>query len=116
MAGVQKGSRSHATQWIAVAALVGVNALWGLSFPIMKSLNLQMEQFFGLENDSVPSTLSVAFSSGMIGLRFLMSLGVLYVFCPNLVRGASLHHLQQRAGLCIVLGAFLAWTSGYPRK
>lgn len=109
MAGVQKGSRSHATQWIAVAALVGVNALWGLSFPIMKSLNLQMEQFFGLENDSVPSTLSVAFSSGMIGLRFLMSLGVLYVFCPNLVRGASRSewHAGVMVGLLFYVGLVL---------
>ena len=86
---VQQATKSNATQWIAVWVLVGVNALWGLSFPIMKSLNLQMEQFFGLENHSVPSTLSVAFSSGMIGMRFLMSLVVLCLVCPSLVRSAS---------------------------
>ncbi len=101
MAGVQEGKRSNARQWIAVAALIGVNALWGLSFPIMKSLNLQMERYFGLENDSVPSTLSVAFSSGMIGLRFLMSLVVLCLFCPNLVRGAS--RSEWRAGFLVGL-------------
>ena len=86
---VQQATKSNATQWIAVWVLVGVNALWGLSFPIMKSLNLQMEQFFGLENHSVPSSLSVAFSSGMIGMRFLMSLVVLCLVCPNLVGSAS---------------------------
>ena len=92
---------SKATQWIAIAALVGVNALWGLSFPIMKSLNLQMEQFFGLENDLVPSTVSIAFSSGMIGLRFLMSLVVLCLFCPSLVRSAS--QTEWLAGIMVGL-------------
>ncbi len=92
---------SAATRWIAVWALVGVNALWGLSFPIMKSLNHHMELCFGLENDSVPSLLSVAFSSGMIGIRFLLSLAVLSIFFPGLVRGAS--RAEWQAGVCVGL-------------
>ena len=92
---------SFPKQWIAIAALAGVNALWGLSFPIMKSLNLNMEHFFGLPNDSVPSSLSVAYSSGMIGIRFLISLVILSVFCPNLVRHASL--AEWRAGVFVGL-------------
>ena len=42
---VQGATKSKATQWIAVWVLVGVNALWGLSFPIMKALNLQMDKW-----------------------------------------------------------------------
>lgn len=75
--------------WIAVWALVGVNALWGLSFPIMKSLNLQLEDHFGLEHASVPMSMSVAFSAGMIGLRFLLSFGLLFLISPRLFRNAS---------------------------
>ena len=101
----QGATKSNATQWIAVWILVGVNALWGLSFPIMKSLNLQMEQFFGLENHSVPSSLSVAFSSGMIGLRFLMSLVVLCFVCPRLVRSAS--RVEWRVGVLVGLFFYL---------
>ena len=88
-------------QWGAVLALVGVNALWGLSFPIMKSLNLQMEHFFGLENHAVSNSLSVAFSSGMIGLRFVLSLVILCIACPNLVRRASA--AEWRAGIFVGL-------------
>jgi drug/metabolite transporter (DMT)-like permease len=80
---------SSRTQWTAVMALVGVNALWGLSFPIMKSLSMQMEQFFDLDNDSVPGLLSVAYSSGMIAIRFLLSLMALIVVCPRLVWKAN---------------------------
>jgi drug/metabolite transporter (DMT)-like permease len=86
---VQDPSKSAPDQWVAVAALVGVNALWGLSFPIMKSLNLHMEQFFDLDNGYVPSMLSVAFSSGMIAMRFFVSFLILLFACPRLIRGAS---------------------------
>ena len=102
---VQGVTKSNATQWFAVWVLVGVNALWGLSFPIMKSLNLQMEQFFGLENHSVPCSLSVAFSSGMIGIRFLMSLVVLCFVCPSLVRSAS--RAEWRVGVLVGLFFYL---------
>jgi drug/metabolite transporter (DMT)-like permease len=94
-------SKTERTPWIAIWALVGVNALWGLSFPIMRSLNLQMEHFFGLDNDSVPSSLSVAFSSGMIGMRFLVAFLLLFVVCPNLVRRAS--KSEWRAGVLVGL-------------
>ncbi len=101
MSGLQGKSKNDGIHWIAVWALVGVNALWGLSFPIMRSLNLQMEQFFGLSNDAVPSSLSVAFSSGMIGMRFLVALVILFVVCPNLVRNATM--AEWRAGVLIGL-------------
>ena len=97
----QGSLKSSSIQWVAVWALVGVNALWGLSFPIMKSLNLQMEHFFNLENDSVPSSLSVAFSSGMIGMRFMISFAVLCLLCPGLVRGAT--WAEWKAGVYVGL-------------
>lgn len=102
MVGIQEGAKSNSMQWLAIWTLVGVNALWGLSFPIMKSLNLQMESFFSLESDSVPSSLSVAFSSGMIGMRFMISLAVLFLICPSLVRGAT----RAEWGAGVIVGLF----------
>ena len=67
-------------QIIAIIALVGVNALWGLSFPIIKSLNQQMEHGFDLEGMAVSTSLHVAFTSGMIGLRFLIALAIVCLF------------------------------------
>jgi len=101
MVWLQSESKNNGKQRIAVWALVGVNALWGLSFPIMRSLHLQMEQFFGLSNNSVPSSLSVAFSSGMIGMRFLAAFLLLFLVCPNLVRSAS--KAEWRAGVLVGL-------------
>ena len=88
-------------QIIAIFALVGVNALWGLSFPIIKSLNQQMEHGFDLEGMAVSTSLHVAFTSGMIGLRFLIALAIVCLFCPQLVRLASREEWQ--AGIVVGL-------------
>ncbi len=92
-----------------MGALVGVNALWGLSFPIMKSLNLQMEQFFDLRNDAVPITLSVAYCAGMIGMRFIIAIAILCIACPQLVRRATLAEWKAGAfvGLLFYFGLVL---------
>ncbi len=88
-------------QITAIIALVGVNALWGLSFPIIKSLNQQMEQGFDLEGMAVSTSLHVAFTSGMIGLRFLIALAIVCLFCPQLVRRARKEEWQ--AGIVVGL-------------
>ncbi len=88
-------------QIIAIVALVGVNALWGLSFPMIKSMNQQMEHGFALEGMAVSTSLHVAFTSGMIGLRFLIALAMLCLICPRLVRLASKEEWQ--AGLVVGL-------------
>ncbi len=102
MVNVHESPKSTPKQWIAVGALVGVNALWGLSFPIMKSLNLHMERFFDLKNDAVPVTLSVAYCAGMIGMRFIVALSILGIACPQLVRRANL--AEWKAG--VIVGLF----------
>jgi drug/metabolite transporter (DMT)-like permease len=102
-------SKTVSIQWVAVLALIGVNALWGLSFPIMKAQNMQMEQFFGLENHAVPNSLSVAFSAGMIGLRFSMSFVILCIACPGLVRRASA--AEWRAGILVGLFFYVGLVS-----
>ena len=67
----------------------------------MKSLNLQLEDHFGLEHAAVPPAVSVAFSAGMIGLRFLLSLVLLCLISPRLVRNAS--RMEWRVGAAVGL-------------
>ena len=66
--------------FVAICALVAVNALWGLSFPIIKSMNLQMEHAAGLESSQIDSSLRVAFTAGMIAMRFAIAF-LLLCFC-----------------------------------
>ncbi|XZE36129.1 DMT family transporter [Pirellulaceae bacterium SH501] len=70
---------------IAIAALIGVNALWGMSFPVMKSLNEVMEDHFGIANSNMPTSMQVACSSGLIGMRFMIASTLLSLVLPKLV-------------------------------
>jgi drug/metabolite transporter (DMT)-like permease len=85
---IQKTIETRA-RTLAIIALVIVNALWGLSFPLMKSLNQQMEHGFQMEASQISWLLHVAFTSCMIGLRFFIALLLLCAFCPGLVRNAT---------------------------
>ena len=98
---VQSRSKFRTKQIVAVFALVVVNALWGLSFPIMKSLNLQMEHCFGVESIKVSNSLQIAFTAGMIGIRFSIAILFLCLFCPRLVRNTS--QAEWFAGICVGL-------------
>jgi drug/metabolite transporter (DMT)-like permease len=86
---------------VAILVLVVVNALWGLSFPILKSLNQQMEHGFQLEGSQVSNSLHVAFTAGMIGIRFAIAFLTLCLFCPRLVRGAT--RTEWRVGVLVGL-------------
>jgi drug/metabolite transporter (DMT)-like permease len=85
----------------AILALVGVNALWGLSFPIMKSMNHQLETVLPESQSVANSQVQVAFTAGMIGLRFAIALGLLALMCPRLVFRAS--RTEWKAGVYVGL-------------
>lgn len=70
---------------IAIVALIGVNALWGMSFPVMKSLNEVMEDHFGVANPDMPTPMQVACSAGLIGMRFTIASLLLSLVLPMLV-------------------------------
>ncbi len=70
---------------VAIVALIGVNALWGMSFPVMKSLNEVMEDHFGIANPNMPTSMQVACSSGLIGMRFTLASALLSLVLPRLV-------------------------------
>lgn len=86
---------------IAIGVLVGVNALWGLSFPMMKGISQIIENHFQIRSDAMSTSLSVSASSGMIAIRFLFAMAILCMLFPRLVRGAT--RLEWVAGFWIGL-------------
>lgn len=74
---------------IAILALVMVNALWGLSFPMMKSLNQQIDLHFGVELDTASSALRIASASWMIAIRFALALLLMILLMRPMIRRAT---------------------------
>jgi drug/metabolite transporter (DMT)-like permease len=76
-------------QLVAICVLVGVNALWGLSFPIIKAMNLQMEHALGQVSGAIDPWTRVSFTAGMIGLRFAAAFIFLCFVGRSLISNAS---------------------------
>lgn len=89
----------------AIAFLILMTAIWGTSFPMMRCLNLQIDQHF----DQLPETNSVSFraaaASWMVGLRFSFAFVLFLVFFPQITRQVRLQHIV--AGLSIGLMFFV---------
>ncbi len=97
---VVESHKNHLSQpMVAICGLVVVHAVWGLTFQVMKSLNLHMEHTLDLSSNEISTQLRLAFSAGMIGLRFLFATILLSIFCPRLVRMAT--RAEWKAG-CVV--------------
>jgi len=93
----------------AILALVIVNAMWGSSFPIMKCLNLQMDQHFGATEWTASGWLRTGSAAWMIGLRFGCALLVFLVFYRGLLRRVRRPHFLAGVaiGTLFFLGLFL---------
>ncbi len=86
---------------IAVAALVGVNALWGMSFPIMKALNEVISQVVlpGVDSKTWSISTQLSSSSLMIGVRFLIASLLLLTLLSRLAIKAT--RTEWTAGIWI---------------
>lgn len=93
------------SRWNAIVGLVGVNALWGLSFPMMKTVHTQIDSHFGVHADSASDALRVASSSWVIGLRFLFAMTMLFICYRQLVRRTT--RQEWIAGAWIALFFYL---------
>ncbi|WP_145172753.1 DMT family transporter [Rubripirellula lacrimiformis] len=58
----------------AILVLIVVNALWGMTFPVMKGLNLQIDQHFGVTEHTATIWLRASSAAWMIGIRFGLAL------------------------------------------
>ena len=74
---------------VAVLALIAVNAMWGLSFPIMKSLNIQMDQHFGVTEATIPGSLRISSAAWMIAIRFAAAFAMFAIVFPRSLRGVQ---------------------------
>lgn len=103
--GIQKSNRSR-TILIACLALIGMNALWGMSFPIMKSINLISDQHFGVIGAQASSQYQVLNASFLIAVRFTVAMAFLFVLLPGLVTKATAQEWKAGAfiGILFYLG------------
>lgn len=79
----------HRRRLFAIAILTFVNVLWGLSFPMTKTINLQVDANFGVEAEHSSTPLRVAAASWLIGCRFLIALGIFAIFFRSVIRRAG---------------------------
>jgi drug/metabolite transporter (DMT)-like permease len=75
--------------WLAIGALVAVNALWGFSFPVMKSINELMDLHFRVTESNSTSAYLFASSAWMIAVRFTIAFAMICVCLNALVRKAT---------------------------
>lgn len=77
----------------AILALIVVNSLWATTFPIMKCLNLQMDQHFGLSEATASDWFRGAAAAWMLGLRFLSALLLFMLFFRRIWRRVGWIHV-----------------------
>ncbi len=83
----------------AILALVLVNAMWGSSFPVMKCLNLQIDQHFGVTEFTASSWLRTGSAAWMIAIRFALALLLFLGFFRGVLPRVRLPHVI--AGIAI---------------
>ena len=64
----------------AIVALVVVNAMWGSSFPLMKCLNLEVDEHFGVTELTASTALRTGSAAWMIAIRFAVAFLLFLVF------------------------------------
>lgn len=70
----------HPHRTRAIIALMIVNAMWGASFPVMKLLNLQVDQHFGVTDLTASGMLRASSAAWMIAIRFALALVLFAIF------------------------------------
>lgn len=86
---MQQPAPHHVSKWTAVLLLVFVNILWGLSFPITKTINLQVDRHFDITAEASSSALRLAAAAWLILFRFTSALMIFAVVFPQILRRAK---------------------------
>ena len=84
---------------IACIALIGMSALWGMSFPIMKSINLIAEHHFGVIDREVSTRFQTFNATYLVAIRFTFAMLFLVILLPSLVIKAT--RTEWKAGALI---------------
>lgn len=83
----------------AIVALVIVNAMWGSSFPLVKCLNLQIDQHFAVTEWTASHWLRGSAAAWMIGIRFAAALVLFAIVYPATFRRIRVPHLLAGAAV-----------------
>ena len=86
---MQSSALHHVSKWTAVFFLVFVNILWGLSFPITKTINLQVDRHFSVTAIDSSSALRLSAASWLILLRFSSAFLIFLIVYPKIFRRAK---------------------------
>lgn len=73
----------------AVGCLVVTTVFWGMSFPFTKTLNLQVDQFFGVHADASSWALRLSSAGWLMFCRFALALVIFSMLFRRLVAGAT---------------------------
>jgi len=77
------------SKWTAVSWLIFVNVLWGLSFPITKTINLQIDHHFAISAEDSSTALRLSAAAWLILCRFTAAALIFILFLPRIVRRAT---------------------------
>jgi drug/metabolite transporter (DMT)-like permease len=94
-----KATPIRAFPWVAIGALLLVNALWGISFPVVKVLNAMSDAHFGIAEATESNTFRLLTSTWMLATRFSLAFVFLVVFCFRVVYDTT--RREWLAGACI---------------
>jgi drug/metabolite transporter (DMT)-like permease len=77
------------SKWTAVSLLVFVNILWGLSFPLTKTINLEVDEHFGISAHESSSALRLSAAAFLILFRFTSAFILFWLIFPKIMRRAT---------------------------
>ncbi len=72
--------------------LVIVNAMWGATFPVMKAMNLQIDDYFGVTQATASGWLRSASAGWLIAIRFGFALVMFVIFFRGAMSRVRLPH------------------------
>jgi drug/metabolite transporter (DMT)-like permease len=87
---MQPAASNHVSKWTAVLLLVFVNILWGLSFPITKTINLQVDRHFDIVAEDSSSALRLSAAAWLILIRFTSAFIIFAIVFRQILRRARI--------------------------
>ncbi len=92
-------------QLTAIFLLVLVNVFWGISFPLTKTINLEVDQHFDVGPHGASTGLRLAAASWLIMLRFALAFAIFTLCFQHIVRRTGV--AEWRAGFQIGILFFI---------
>ncbi len=102
-----RSAKSSSIPWMAIGALVLVNALWGASFPMVKVMNDMADAHFGIASAAESNTFRLLASSWLLATRFTLAFVLLTVFGFRMMVRTTLREWDAGARIGVLFFAGL---------